>query len=1227
MKVINTIMGLPIWRYWRLMLFIAGIVILAILIFLLVKKIRSKPKEPEDEKPKEAPGLPPHSLVKAWKGFLGEIPSAFRRIIMVYQQFVVFGESGAGKSVLINNHTDWQGHARQFYPSYTGNPLLQVYLGSKVLVQEIPASILNDTSKAARIALMKLWSPLFRRKEPTAVIVLNSASFQTDDPQYMKKQAQMMRGKVNLLARIRKKAVACRLVVTNMEVYDGFTEFSEFLARHNIPLRLEFSGKEDLAKIESCLTPYEEHLSRALISLPADHYLKIMNFLDKAPELFQSLSKFIGIFQSPDPLTPDPEITNLSLAFLSDEHTSVSNPFATTLTSKDIQRFNPMLKHKIAAAVLGVIGAVYLTGVFIYEYRKIEERYANIEEIERAPLAQYNQNMHRLFVDSLTAENEHVLTRFVPDFFPQVNRAIFDRGVENIQNYYILPELEKFAVSARSWDVDALGDEDRENSRNKVLYLLGLLYATRNNELGGLITGHVAEWADNTGLSSLLVKDYVQHNLTARNLTIDVNDYIYRGEESTIDDPLSIMVFFEKVKKLYFQPVISDFEFREVRNEAEVFLAKIRDIKRYDLSVQVTELLQKEALLAINTQEISTAEFKTQIQQEGIVNFLRFIQQSRIVIPEQGRDMNLTGLYDNLKVMNAYKGSEKREEEIYQFVIAGRDFRFGSTRWNELLNRTRMSRFINDFIDYNQSNDGLLFFQTKENFPALVMNATNNGMFLFKGQTSVDGRFTRSAFEKRVKPVVTELPKFIEALPLAEKDKNRFYEFLFKEIDAYGQRYVSAYQDYYLDFSIEATSEASLRYVLTQLTSSQSPLMEILMTVKANTNLEFDDNVYLFSLARKLEMFDFLNRLLVEEKGVFIEIEKYKAIVAQVAAALDMPLDEKNMDRFKARLSPIGRISYDVLTRTDESYLKLLGKWMDSVGIPEGWRSAFASPIHSTYYIGLPEVENEIATLWYSLHERDIRPLRSLFPFDRTSANEANPETLGRASHPKGHFWRDFRADFSKLFIEELGKWRLTKSPLEPPKIPSLMIPTLNAVSVLTENLWTKQGTEKPMEFMMKAYPLDKFDGEWPVVSLSFIHSSDSSIFGFNQQPSWKRVRIPWAREGAGSVGLELVKADRSSVLVNAVEVGRSAWNFFHLLLGIEDADSAQDYTIADYNVTEELLDADKGEGRGLTVLSWMIPRSNKALQEAAGRDEPEKGIRVQFAIDSQDPWAIFRLP
>src|SRR5205085_1132256 len=122
--------------------------------------------------------------------------------ILFFQPFVVLGESASGKSLLISKYTDWKGQAAQFYPSYSVDPQLQIYVGSKAVIQEVPSTLLADTSTVARTALLRLWRPLFRKREPIAVLTFSAAALRQATPESLRTQAQTLRGKLNVLSRI-----------------------------------------------------------------------------------------------------------------------------------------------------------------------------------------------------------------------------------------------------------------------------------------------------------------------------------------------------------------------------------------------------------------------------------------------------------------------------------------------------------------------------------------------------------------------------------------------------------------------------------------------------------------------------------------------------------------------------------------------------------------------------------------------------------------------------------------------------------------------------------------------------------------------------------------------------------------------------------------------------------------------------------------------------------------
>ncbi len=1247
MKLLTTIIGYAkrffAWEYWPYLIALLALVPIILVIIYFIRKRRAKgdrkkttPPEGEKKK-KEEEGIPVSSLAKAWKGFLKEIPWELRRSIMVYEHFVVLGEAGAGKSALIDNYTDWQGHARQFYPSYTTNPLLQIYLGSKVLVQELSASLLNDTSENARRALLKLWKPLFRRKAPTVVVIVNGAALQTEEPEYLeylKQKAQIIRGKINLLSRIRRKPIKVRIALTYMDQYEGFYEFSQFLSQNNIPLKFAFSSTSDLSDITGCLEPYEEHLTRALTTLPADKYLKMITFIRQSPKLFQYLSMFIKFLQSPDPLSLGPEVTELYLTSQMDEKTPVLNPFAPSITAKELKEFDPLFKHRVAAAAVCVAGLMFLSATYIYERHLIMERYRLLSILEASPPAQYDQRMHALL--PATYVQEHAIMKILPDFFSHANQEITRRCIDNIRKFYLYPALDRFSMHAATPEGEAAGHgkkiniiEERgqkfDDAQDKMLYLLALFYATKENELGSLIRDNLTRWAQVLTMSEIMIGDYVYNNESSRPVFLDAKKFSSRETKRVSDDPRAWMAHFGDISRLCQQPVLTTAEFDKVQKNNDRFLEVIRRIEFYDIAARISELLKKESSLGISLELIAKQD--APIKQESVKNFLKFIKNSSMNYPEVTNELKLPGLFEHLKNMINYKGIESEKDLQFQILFGNEEFKISAQQWTDLLNRSRVTLFLRDFISRNKRQDGLLFFTGDKEFEDLIMNVSNDGRFLFTGHARVDGRFTKEALERKVKPLLADLPALIENSPIPQKDKIYFSNFLFKETEIYGRRYAQYYRKYYMEFDIKASSPGALRYVLSQMVSPSSPFMEVLLTMRDNTQIDPGTNVYLRSLSSKLAEFDFLRRLMGEQKGTFPELEKYKALLDQMQ--MDMqdqaPAVKKDKDEscavLKGRLTPLGRISFSIFRGEQDSYVNLVKLWLNSVGIPTPWQDIFLAPVWQAYFLGMTELETDIGKVWTELRQNDILPLHNKFPFDIASREDVTIETLRNATHPSGHFWQTFQRMLAPFCIEEGGQWRRRGGPYDYPRLPSNMIPTVNGMARLSSILWDKEGKERPFEFMIKTSPLPQARAYEPVAVLAFLQVGETSVFGFNQQPSWKKIKFSWHIPSKVSVGAEFAVQKRASRIKSAIEIPSSYWSFYRLLLKTEE-----------YAVVSKFYDSTRGaksagsfygagEGRSAKatrMLTWVIDTPATEIESRA--------IDIKFAIQN-DPWALFKLP
>ena len=104
-------------------------------------------------------------LVQIRQRFLAGLPWLNRAAVRDLPTVVVLGPAASGKTKLISLDVDWRRQAHQFLPSFTDEPLLQIYLGPDSVVEEVSAPLLEDDSPMARRALRKLWSSSFSRQQ------------------------------------------------------------------------------------------------------------------------------------------------------------------------------------------------------------------------------------------------------------------------------------------------------------------------------------------------------------------------------------------------------------------------------------------------------------------------------------------------------------------------------------------------------------------------------------------------------------------------------------------------------------------------------------------------------------------------------------------------------------------------------------------------------------------------------------------------------------------------------------------------------------------------------------------------------------------------------------------------------------------------------------------------------------------------------------------------------
>jgi hypothetical protein len=612
---------------------------------------------------------------------------------------------------------------------------------------------------------------------------------------------------------------------------------------------------------------------------------------------------------------------------------------------------------------------------------------------------------------------------------------------------------------------------------------------------------------------------------------------------------------------------------------------------RYDLSAEICGLLNRDTPCVIQTDWLQRRE--SELRQQSVRGLLRFLKEKDLSHPS-AENLSLDQLMENIRAMMVLTA---REEKRFQFRIAGNEYVFITKKWNELVDSSRITWFLQDFVTQNKWHDGLLFFQTESEFPDLAMNPSNDGHFFFTGHGKVDGRFTMHAFEQQVKPVLLELPEFLQSLPVPPEEKTRFSNFVFDEVMAYADVYVSEFLHYYREFGVQAENLGGFRYVLTQMQLPSSQFQNFLLTMKENTALDVGDNPYLQPFAVALQEFGFIQRLMQERKGVYPEIDKYKAILAQMQRDLESDeafIGENETDEaneLKWQLSPLGRISIAIFRNEKDSYLNLAKKWLKSVGgDTKGWQDPFLAPFYQAYDMGLTETEATLSRVWEDLRHSDVQPVLASFPFNAEAETVVSPEMLEAVFRPQqGSFWQTFDPYLRPVCVEKGGIWRERMFPGGSLQLPENMLDTVNGIARLARTLWDEEGIPQPLSFSIKPMPLpSRYEHEPPVV-LTYLKCGEGSVFGFNQQPSWETFQIEWWKESTATVGVVFAPKGKSGKESQIIGVPQSTWSFYRLLQKSELAKSA--------------------------VRTWRI--ENPQIKS--------KFLDVQFSIRG-DPWDLFQI-
>lgn len=1180
----------------------------AIVVAFVVARRKKKSAPPSVEvsgAPRSTPGaLTPGQLRRAWLRFFSSLPAVYRRSILNFEHYIVLGAPSAGKSRLIDVYSDWQRQAKQFLNSQSFDADLQVYLGSWAVVTELPARILGDYGESCHRALGRLWRPLYRRRSPTVLVVVDAARAREATVDEVTDLAERMRGKINLLSKIRGRPIEVRVVLTHLDELEGFRDFAAFCGAQGIALRMPIDTRQDQpapsAQIEAWLTTTRGHLPRALVSLPTASFRRVVDFMRSAPELAAPVGRFYEALFAREALSSSPISGGV---YLADATPGLPNPLrdaAETGPGPD-----PRIRHTVLVGALVGTVLMYLTLAF-FEQRSVSRRaIAAIRDYEPSAVGSEAESAHRYAIAEFTARRHRLLA--YPDFFEAPRQKVREQLSRQIRDELLIPRLRLVAKNG------AVNLDSPSLPWRRSLYYLALIHGDRADRMHILDSKWLGVWSQMTELPSDLVRDYLQSTDVAfrQAVSFDLSSSAFDARDDVAHWAAYLRDLTAKMETDSVKPA----ELEELQARAGELLESFDRFEHDEKTLSILTDLDSAANYTPSTGPgASRAELRAAYapkyegllgktttsdvyaQREDLKAILRAVRASSIAATDVPLLATLDDRLAALSQAPGEPGEPGPQARVIKVKLGQQEFGFDEKKWSELLENGRAAELVSLFLR-SRAGAGSIFFDPgiDTQLRPIAWNPSNDGTSMFLGKAEIEPRYTRAAFDRYVQAPVTKIAATLDKVGVPEDLVAALAELVKDQVRAYAAEYKSQVVRYFRSFGMRARSTQELRVVLAQMVADSSPFADFLATVDRQVGVS-TSHAWLAPMDEALSELATLHRLVDSSNGA-PEIGKYKEILRQLLNDLG-PADGLAMvqpatlvsspespQTLESGLSPAGVLTLKSIRGEKGSYPAMVYAWIAGVRLRDAQQRPFALPIEQLVALGLEEIERELARDWDREVLAGLARVVEKFPFDPAAKEEVRPKELEALFDPqKGSFVDAFRrylepvSDFGDG--RPFGELPALRGKIE---LPRNMYAVVNAAAAVSSRLYDAKSRPKALDVRIGTVPFDHGTDPSAALTLSYMTIGETSIFNFNQKPSVTTVHFDWTREQACQVGVQLTDLDtKDNKLPTPFAVPPSYFSLFRLLA---DANEAKPVT------TEP----------GTTVHSWT-PGAEK------------NGVRVRFA-------------
>ena len=945
---ITTLRSSPNLIAWLILGIITGTLLVALpmMIITQVKKYRQK---------RQASGAGGPALLSAntlellWRRFLANLPRNARPVVARYPAVIVLGPAGAGKSQLVRTFVDWQGQSSQFLPSLTDSSLLQIYLGGKLLVEEVSSQLLGNNSAVAGQALRRLWAPVCSEQAPLVLVVLKLSMLESATPEERAELAHQIRGKLSVLGKLVDAPVEARLCLTHLDQVRGFTQLARFCAAHRIPLWLPLPSTDATREKDREPTELTRYLPLALTKLPAAEFREVVLFLRELPRVTAALDGLLKPLREWS-VASKPPIVERAYLFSNAEGAQGTNPVAgrriqlvTSLGARIKSWLPESLRgaqwHVIASIAIVLLGATVCIGSAVRQGRAIaraghaidsfaqtvHRAQATLGDVRESPAVRTASHAAREAIEEVNVNEEAWFLHRV--LYRGSKIVLSHRLLEVMRDAYFLPLLPRYGAQR---DVE------------RTLYTLAVIYAARDSALGSLVASELRDIAQALGISEAIITDYVQLSAEPwdRAAAVPWNRLVS-------SDPLPAaqaetwLRYFLELQQVYQSHGVSSEQLRKLQQNSAP-LMRVADAVRtkrklaqiLNAIAEESPLVEIEDRIAKRYPELSPPQWLRD-QQVAISAALHLVHDTDQQAVRAGQ-MSLTQV---LRLLTDLDERKRNEDQVYAFEIEERSFSFSARAWADMLLRGRNQLVLGAL--YKSSDlpvdNATLASGARSSRPRKAAEPTPDkaeptgrhhrrhhhrhgaepeppaaataslGSRHHRHDKAVETsgaaapstqdpqisaaearQYSRASYEQDMKNLLQKLDKALNdnsGLPAAQRQYLTRY--VEGEARRYAERYCAALVLQYKSYIFPGGALSSTRSALVELLQPGGSLLTHLKSIADNANLPGLDGRFMQPLASCLSQLKPVTSLMTMKDGGYPALKPYAEIIAGVIKELD----------------------------------------------------------------------------------------------------------------------------------------------------------------------------------------------------------------------------------------------------------------------------------------------------------------------------------------------------